>query len=80
MKHIILLSAMSLMATAVSAGEMSDTTDNFKQIDSDQNGVISKAEASNSETLAPVFNQVDANQDGMLDTDEFARFELIEKE
>ena len=80
MKHILLLSAISLMATSVSAGDAANTSESFKQIDADQNGMISQTEAANNQALAPVFDQVDANHDGMLDSDEFARFEIVEKE
>ena len=76
MKHIILLSALSLMGTVACAGDVSNTTDDFKQIDADQNGSISQSEASNSQVPAAVFDQADANKDGMLDTDEFARLEF----
>lgn len=75
MKQILLISALSLVATAVSAGDTSKTTDRFMQLDSDQNGVISQAEAANSQSLAPLFEKADANKDGMLDIDEFAKIE-----
>lgn len=75
MKQILLVSALCLMAGNVSAGDTSKTTDRFMQLDTDQNGVISQAEAANSHSLAPLFEKADANKDGMLDVEEFAKIE-----
>ena len=76
MKHILLLSALSLMGTVACAEDTSKTSDSFMMLDTDQNGVISKSEAANSQSLAPVFDQADANQDGALDVEEFAKIEF----
>ncbi len=75
MKHILQVTVLSVIATAACAGEADKTTSSFMQLDADQNGVISKSEAANSQSLTPVFEQADANKDGMLDVDEFAKIE-----
>ncbi|MEN8802482.1 MAG: hypothetical protein ABF297_10940 [Thiogranum sp.] len=45
----------------------------FTQIDTDQDGVISKQEASSFSAVEVMFDDADANRDGALDADEFSR-------
>ncbi|MCF6437233.1 MULTISPECIES: calmodulin [Pseudoalteromonas] len=66
MKAINALMASMLMMS--SAGAMAA---NFADFDTDKDGVISKSEASASESLMKVFNELDSNKDGELSEDEF---------
>ena len=43
----------------------------FAQIDTDQDGMISKQEASSFSAVEVIFEDADAKQDGALDADEF---------
>jgi hypothetical protein len=45
----------------------------FSQIDTDQDGVISKQEASSFSAVEVMFEDADANKDGALDADEFSQ-------
>ena len=45
----------------------------FSQIDTDQDGVISKQEASSFSAVEVMFEDADANRDGALDADEFSQ-------
>jgi len=45
----------------------------FAQIDTDQDGVISKQEASSFSAVEVIFEDADVNSDGALDADEFSR-------
>jgi len=45
----------------------------FSQIDTDQDGVISKQEASSFSAVEVMFEDADANRDGALDVDEFSQ-------
>ena len=48
----------------------------YAAADTDQNGVITEAEADNVPGLTEQWNEIDANQDGQIDVAEFARFEV----
>ncbi|HHI94406.1 MAG TPA: EF-hand domain-containing protein [Gammaproteobacteria bacterium] len=48
----------------------------FDQIDTDQDGAISKAEAASVPALTDLWDTYDSNTDGKLDEAEFARFEI----
>jgi hypothetical protein len=43
----------------------------FREYDKDQNGKLTRDEASQSRRLAPMFDQYDANKDGMIDFNEY---------
>ena len=45
----------------------------FSQIDTDQDGMISKQEASSFSAVEVIFDDADANKDGALDAGEFSR-------
>ena len=45
----------------------------FSQIDTDQDGMISKQEASSFSAVEVIFEDADANKDGALDADEFSQ-------
>ena len=48
----------------------------FSQLDADQDGAISKAEAASLPALNDLWDTYDSNVDGKLDEAEFARFEI----
>jgi Ca2+-binding EF-hand superfamily protein len=54
------------------------TTPDFNQLDSDKDGVISRNEATQSESLVEKWNDVDTNEDGQLNQAEFSAFEAKE--
>ncbi|WP_105169872.1 calmodulin [Pseudoalteromonas sp. T1lg23B] len=62
-----LFASMVIMSSAAAVAE----TATFADLDADKDGVISKIEASASESLMKVFNELDSNQDGELSEDEF---------
>jgi len=45
----------------------------FAQIDTDQDGMISKQEASSFSAVEVIFEDADVNKDGALDADEFSQ-------
>ena len=49
------------------------TSAGFSQIDTDQDGMISKQEASSFSAVEIIFDDADANKDGALDADEFSK-------
>jgi len=83
MKKLMLMTALSLTVPfayaeqpyagqpATSAPETSSAA--FSQIDTDQDGVISRQEASSFSAVEVIFEDADANRDGALDADEFSR-------
>ncbi len=81
-----LAAGLLLSSHAVSAGGMKSAThaltdeekQQFMQLDTDGDGLISIEEATNDPMLATEFSNVDSNQDNKLDEAEFARFEVTE--
>jgi len=83
MKKLMLMTALSLTVPfayaeqpyagqpATSAPEAGSAV--FSQIDTDQDGVISKQEASSFSAVEVMFEDADANRDGALDADEFSQ-------
>lgn len=55
--------------------ESARTSPEFNQVDADQNGAISKAEANQVPGLADQFPLADRNADGWVSTDEFSVLE-----
>ena len=81
MKKLMLITALSLTVPfayaeqpyagqpATSAPEAPSVS--FSQIDTDQDGMISKQEASSFSAVEVMFEGSDANKDGALDVEEF---------
>ena len=83
MKKLIWIAALGLIAPFANA-EMPAAADapadettaaaaTFEQVDSDQDGMISKQEASSFSAVELIFDSADANQDGALDAGEFSQ-------
>ena len=78
MKTLILISALSLTVPFAYAEQPATITPegapaaSFSQIDTDEDGMISRQEASSFSAVEGTFEQADANKDGVLDTYEFA--------
>jgi Ca2+-binding EF-hand superfamily protein len=72
----MLITALSLTvpfayAEQPAAGAPEAASVSFSQIDTDQDGRITKQEASSFSAVEVVFDDVDANKDGALDAEEF---------
>ncbi|WDE04391.1 EF-hand domain-containing protein [Thalassomonas viridans] len=75
MKAIKLFMALSLTAAALATtAHAAKAKDNFSQLDNDQNGVITKGEASGDTELTNNFNQWDKDQDGQLSKEEYSAY------
>lgn len=67
--------------TAAHGGAMSKSAPDFSQLDSDNNGTISRSEVRNADSdthtgkLTEKWSELDTNRDSELDRSEFARFE-----
>lgn len=74
------LSAVALTAgIAVAGGDLTDEQKQLmSQLDSNQDGVISSAEAQNHPDLAQRFKELDQNRNRVLEQAEFAQFEVSE--
>ncbi len=85
MKKLMLITAFSLTVPFAYAeppaayGEQparvpgAATSPAFSQIDTDQDGMISKQEASSFSAVEVIFDDADANKDGALDAGEFSK-------
>jgi hypothetical protein len=85
MKKLMLITALSLTVPFAyaeppagygqqpAASVPGATSAGFSQIDTDQDGMISKQEASSFSAVEVMFDDADANKDGALDADEFSR-------
>ena len=76
MKKLMLITALSLTVPFAYAEQPATsapgaTSPAFSQIDTDQDGMISKQEASSFSAVEIIFEDIDANKDGALDADEF---------
>jgi Ca2+-binding EF-hand superfamily protein len=69
----IIILASALAGVAVAAQE-------FSKLDSDQNGAISKAEATALPDLYNNWNEADVDADGLIDQAEFSKFEAMPSE
>lgn len=80
-KNFILAVVLLCLSKGVFAASESVTNDpperisNFNQVDTDQNGFISKREASQVPGLVERFSQVDRNADGGISMDEYTALE-----
>jgi len=80
MKKLLVATAIAMMAIpfAHAADTPADATldasqASFTQIDADQDGTISKQEASSFSSVEVMFDGADANKDGTLDSAEFEK-------
>ncbi len=65
----------STVAPEASQPSGSSSTQQFAKLDKDQDGMISKKEASKDTKLSKGFSTADESKDGKLDPAEFAQFE-----
>lgn len=70
-KFLIALSMLTLTAPAFAEGPGSPAS--FGDLDANQDGVISRTEAGQDESLAGTFEIADMNKDGNIDQAEFAK-------
>lgn len=81
----LLVAALSGVAFAAVAGGQGakdltmEQKDLMKQLDANQDGVISQAEAAAHPELSQRFQEIDRNGDQRLEKAEFARFEVTEE-
>lgn len=81
MKTLPLAALVAALGFGTSAAMAQDAQPSFAEIDTNEDGLISRAEASAHPGLATVFDQADANQDGVLDRMEFqAALRLLQEE
>ena len=77
MKKLLIVAAVAMTTPFLAHAEapadaMVETTQaTFTQIDTDQDGMISKQEASSFSSVEVMFDGADANKDGALDSTEF---------
>ena len=76
MKKLLVLAAIAMTtpfayAEAPADAAIDTTQASFTQIDADQDGMISKQEASSFSSVELMFDGADANKDGALDSTEF---------
>jgi Ca2+-binding EF-hand superfamily protein len=71
----VLTTMLSANAQVVAADPppSTDPTQLLKQLDTDKDGFVSKAEAEKLHALSRVFDESDANKDGKLDLKELTR-------
>ena len=77
MKKAILFAAMSLASSV--AFSAADKPVKFNDVDTNQNGQISKQEAASFASVELMFDKADTNKDGQLDWKEFAQGETSGK-
>jgi len=76
MKKLLVLAAVAMTAPLAYAEMPADasaepTKASFAQIDADQDGTISKQEASSFSSVEVIFDSADSNKDGALDSTEY---------
>ncbi len=76
MKKLLIVAAVAMAtpfahAEAPADAAVETTQASFTQIDADQDGMISKQEASSFSSVELMFDGADANKDGALDSTEF---------
>ena len=75
-KRIIALLAASIFASgAVAAGSAENSDKQFKEMDQNGDGKLSKEEAN--ESLQQQWSTADTNSDGAIDKSEFSAFESV---
>jgi hypothetical protein len=76
MKVTDLIATSAFVASfAFAASALAGETDQFTQLDTDGNGMISSEEAAADPTLVESWTAVDVNQDGQLERAEFSALE-----
>lgn len=78
-KLVAAIGTLALASGAAFAADQAKDTKAFQELDKDDNGALTKQEASADRTVAAIFNQADTNQDGYLTKREFDRV-MNEKE
>ncbi len=84
MKKLLIVAAVAMTTPFFAHAEapadaVTETTQaSFTQIDTDQDGTISKLEASSFSSVELMFDGADSNQDGALDSSEFDQATLAE--
>ena len=79
MKKLLIVAAVAMTAPFFANAEapadaiVETTQATFTQIDTDQDGMISKQEASSFSSVELMFDGADSNQDGALDSSEFSQ-------
>lgn len=71
--QILLFTAISAISSMAIAGQQADK---FQGLDANDDGYISKQEASDNQALSNKWGRLDANNDDQLDQSEFSAFEL----
>jgi len=76
MKKLLLVAAVAMTSPLAFAEAPADaatepTGASFSQIDADQDGAISKQEASSFSSVEIMFDSADSNKDGALDSSEY---------
>lgn len=74
-RAITFLGGLFLASSFAVAGGDKHMEKSFKDLDTNNDGAISKAEASASQYLVANFDKADANRDGKLQTREYLRVE-----
>ncbi|MGB5276651.1 MAG: EF-hand domain-containing protein [Gammaproteobacteria bacterium] len=70
--------ALTALALLVSSVAVAGDKILYRDLDTDQNGLISAQEAAASPELTSQWTRLDANADGMVDQAEFAKMEVRE--
>lgn len=73
----VALAATQAAAETLAAGR--DRIIGFTQIDSDNNGYVSRVEARSISPVETNFERADANKDGLLDRDEYISLRSVRK-
>lgn len=81
MKFLLLVTSLSLFAAPAFSGvlpgdDKAPEPSSFDQVDTDQDGAISRQEASAFAALELVFERADRNGDGMLDSKEYEETDI----
>lgn len=74
MNKLLTVAFAIAFSSVVSANEAAVVKTSFQSIDTDQNGVISPAEASDNKTLSLAFAKLDTDSDGTLSETEYSKF------
>ena len=77
MKKLMLITALGLIrpianAEMPAAAGTEATAASFEQVDTDENGLITKQEAQSFAAVELIFDAADTNKDGALDAGEFS--------
>ena len=75
--HVRLVSLLSLCLAGAAVAQQEGRIPSFNEIDTDENGQVSLAEAEQSSDVARLFGELDTNNDGQLSNEEFNEIELV---